>query len=126
MAAFQNFQDFALFLYIHVAHSDGQFQAAEESMVRQKLAGLFDQEEEREQKFAMLLDLYRSTPADALPALIRETFQHFSGVQFSAKYKVYTNLFDIINADGRVSSGETEALRQLRALMGSENEPLQA
>jgi uncharacterized tellurite resistance protein B-like protein len=60
------------------------------------------------------LSNYRETRKEDIPALIRETFEHFKEVKFALKYKVYTDMYDIINADGKVEELETSALDLLR------------
>ena len=117
MIIHNNFHDFSLFLYLHVAHADGQLHQQEESLIREKIPGLFGPETDAEQKFASALDQYRSIAQEAIPMLIKATFQHFGEVQFAAKYKVFTDLFDIINCDGRVDYSETSVISQLRELM---------
>jgi hypothetical protein len=49
--------------------------------------------------------------------LIRDSFRHFSQVKFAQKYKVYTDIYDIINADGKVDISETAALEALRQII---------
>lgn len=117
MIIHNTFQDFALFLYLHVAHADGQLHQQEESLVREKILQLFGPETDPEQKFLAALDQYRSLPKDTIQPLIKSTFSHFREVQFAAKYKVFTDLFDIINSDGRVDYSETSVISQLRELM---------
>ena len=122
MIPFHNFQEFTLFLYLHVAHADGTLQAAEETVVRDKMQGLFEVGTDPESKFQELLTYYRSCRKEDLPVIIRDTFHHFSAVRFATKYKVYTDLFDIINADGKVEASEAETIRQLRDLMESHSQ----
>lgn len=112
-----NFRDFGLFLMIHIAHVDGSLHEQEELVVRQKLAVFFPEQQDPVRKFHEALEQYRGIRQEMIPVLIRETFKHFSAVRFAEKYKVYTNLFDIINADGRVDVAESQALKQLRELM---------
>lgn len=117
MVIHDNFRDFALFLMIHMAHVDGMLHEQEEHVVRQKLTALFPEETDPEKKFSEALAQYQGTRKHEVPALIKATFRHFSAVRFSEKYKIYTNLFDIINADGRVDVAESLALKQLREMM---------
>lgn len=117
MVIHENFSDFALFLMIHMAHVDGSLHEQEELVVRQKMTDFFPEENNPDGKLNAAIEQYRGVRQDLIPALIRETFKHFSAVRFADKYKVYTNLFDIINADGRVDVAESQALKQLRELM---------
>ena len=38
-------------------------------------------------------------------------------ISFSEKYRVYTDMYDIINSDGRVDSAEKSALDHLREII---------
>lgn len=117
MIIHNSFQDFSLFLYLHVAHADGQIHQQEESLIREKIIILFGSETDTEQKFSAALDQYRSLAKAEITVLIKATFQHFREVQFAVKYKLFTDLFDIINCDGRVDYSETSLISQLRELM---------
>lgn len=122
MVIHNTFNDFSLFLYLHIAHADGNLHQQEEAVVREKISRLFGSETDIDKKFADALDQYNSVRKEDLPLLIRSTFRHFKEVEFAAKYKVFTELFDIINADGRVDFSETSVISQMRELMtlGSE------
>lgn len=117
MVKHRNFQDFVLFLYLHMAHADGSMHSQEETVVREKIKKLFPEGTDLEQTFETALTEYRDTKKEDIPALIRETFEHFKEVKFAAKYKVYTDMYDIINADGKVEDAETAALELLRKVI---------
>jgi len=114
MVKHRNFQDFVLFLYLHMAHADGSMHSQEEAVVREKMTKLFPEGTDLNQAFESALSNYRETKKEDIPALIRETFEYFKEVKFSVKYKVYTDMYDIINADGKVEELETSALDLLR------------
>jgi uncharacterized tellurite resistance protein B-like protein len=114
MVKHRNFQDFVLFLYLHMAHADGTMHSQEETVVREKMTKLFPEGTDLNQAFESALSNYRETKKEDIPALIRETFESFKEVKFSVKYKVYTDMYDIINADGKVEELETSALDLLR------------
>ncbi|MFZ9981943.1 MAG: TerB family tellurite resistance protein [Cyclobacteriaceae bacterium] len=111
------FQDFILFLYLHMAHADGSMNSQEEAVVREKMTKLFPEETDLNQTFELALAGYRETKKDDIPILIRETFEYFKEVKFSVKYRIYTDMYDIINADGKVEELETSALDLLRKVI---------
>ena len=117
MVIHDNFQDFVLFLYLHMAHADGSMHQQEESIVREKMKKLFPEGEDLEAVFTKALEQYRNSPVNQIPVIIRESFDHFNSVTFSSKYRVYTDMYDIINADGRVDQSEKNALDQLREII---------
>ena len=57
-----------------------------------------------------------------LSALIHDSFAHFNTVKFVQKYKVYTDMFDIVHADGKLHEAEERALSELKRIidMGAE------
>lgn len=122
MIIHDNFSDFVLFLYLHMAHADGKIHSQEEQVVRSKMIRLYPEGTDLNQKFETALQQYRGINEHVLKDLIKETFQHFESVKFSTKYKVYTDMYDIINSDGRVDERETMALEQLRTLIHIGNE----
>ena len=117
MVIHDNFQDFVLFLYLHMAHADGSMHQQEESIVREKMKRLFPEGEDLDAHFNRVLEQYRNSPKEQIPVIIRDSFDHFNSVTFSAKYRVYTDMYDIINADGRVDQYEKNALDQLREII---------
>jgi uncharacterized tellurite resistance protein B-like protein len=60
---------------------------------------------------------FASLNPDDLPTLIQESFRHFNEVKFTQRYKIYTDMYDIINADGKVDESETRALNALKSII---------
>lgn len=58
-----------------------------------------------------------------LTELCKDTFSHFSQVKFAQKYKIYTDMYEIVNADGTIDESETKALEVLKKIidLGSES-----
>ena len=117
MVIHENFSEFVLFLYLHMAHADGSMQDQEERVVREKMIKLFPEGEDLNARFSAALEQYRNCKAEEVPAVIRDSFNHFNSVTFSEKYRVYTDMYDIINSDGRVDSAEKSALDHLREII---------
>ena len=100
-----------------MAHADGQMHENEEHIVKTKMTKLYEEGADLALKFESGLQQYRSVKKEDIQDIIKETFLHFNSVKFSTKYRVYTDMYDIINADGRVDESETGALEQLRKII---------
>jgi uncharacterized tellurite resistance protein B-like protein len=121
MVIHKSFADFVLFLYVHMAHADGEFHTDEKKVILQKIPKLFPQESNPANLLEKVATEYSSISQNEIPVIIKQTFKHFKEVKFAAKYKVYTDMYDIINADGKVDESETRALNELKDIidMGS-------
>ena len=117
MVIHKSFADFVLFLYIHMAHADSEFHSLEKGVILEKMLKVFPHEENRDKKFEDAVSEYRSIDQSKVTSIIRDTFKHFDQVKFAQKYKVYTDMYDIINADGRVDESETKALNELKQII---------
>ncbi len=118
MVIHKSFADFVLFLYVHMAHADGEFHELELNLVREKMLKLFHPEKvDLDSKLNEVISQYRAFDKNKLKILYRDTFDHFTNVKFAQKYKVYTDMYDIINADGKVEESETRALNELKEII---------
>lgn len=117
MVLHTSFADFVLFLYVHMAHADGEFHDLEKGVILDKMTRLFPTEKDPQQKLNTVLKQYHDFDKSNLRILFRDTFNQFSNVKFSQKYKVYTDMYDIINADGKIDESETKALNALKEII---------
>lgn len=117
MVIHKSFSEFVLFLYIHMAYSDGGFHPSERTVILGKIRKIFPNETNPEKKLEEAEQAYKSVDKSQIINLIRDTFAHFDQVKFSQKYKVYTDLYDIIQADGFVDESEQEAINQLKEII---------
>lgn len=122
MVVHSNFSDFATFLYVHMAHADGDYHPEEMHVIIDKMKKFYPPTEDLHQKLESILGQYRSTEPSQISIIVRDSFKHFNTVKFAHKYKVYTDMYDIINADGKVDESETQALEELKQIinMGAE------
>jgi uncharacterized tellurite resistance protein B-like protein len=121
MVIHKSFADFVLFLYVHMAHADGEFHLSEKEVILEKIPKLFPGESSPAKKLEIATNEYVKVSPDEITKIIRDTFKHFSEVKFNQKYKVYTDMYDIIHADGKVDESETYVLNELKEIieMGS-------
>ena len=117
MVIHDTFADFVLFLYIHMAYADGVYHPAEKEVIADRVRKLFPDETDVPGKLAKAEKQYTSTDKAQLETIIKDTFKHFNSVKFAQKYKVYTDMYDIIHADGKVEESETRALNQLKDII---------
>jgi uncharacterized tellurite resistance protein B-like protein len=82
-----------------------------------KMKKLFPNETDHKKKFNQAISEYKSYAQDQVKDIVRDTFKEHSEVKFSQKYKVYTDMFDVINADGKVEESERSALNALKEII---------
>lgn len=116
MVIHNSFADFVLFLYIHMAHADGDLHVTEVKVIKEKMAKLFPGENV-DTKFASALDEYNAFDKKNLNKLFHASFAHFDTIKFAQKYRVYGDMYDIIYADGKVLESETKALEELKDII---------
>jgi uncharacterized tellurite resistance protein B-like protein len=123
MVVHTNFQDFVLFLYIHMALADNFLHPSEEEVILTKMAKLFPTEANPKKKFDEAVAYYKTLNAEQAMDIIQSTFKHFDQVKFAQKYKVYTDMYDVVNADGKIEEAEKIALDALKKVidLNSEN-----
>jgi uncharacterized tellurite resistance protein B-like protein len=117
MVIHDNFADFVLFLYIHMAHADGVYHPAEKDVIAERIPKLFPNETDITGRLARAEKQYDAVDKAQIETIIKDTFKHFNSVKFAQKYKVYTDMYDIIHADGKVEESETRALNQLKDII---------
>lgn len=117
MVIHDSFADFVLFLYIHMAYADGIYHPAEKEVIADRIPKLFPEEADIAGKLARAEKQYSSVDKTKIDTIIKDTFKHFNSVKFAQKYKVYTDMYDNIHADGKVEESETKALNQLKDII---------
>lgn len=117
MVIHDTFADFVLFLYIHMAHADGVYHPAEKEVIIGRIPKLFPTDSDVAGRLARAEKQYATVDKSKLDDIIKDTFKHFSTVKFAQKYKVYTDMYEIIHADGKVEESETVALNQLKTII---------
>lgn len=116
MVIHNSFADFVLFLYVHMAHADGDLHVTEVKVIKEKMAKLFPGENV-DTKFVSALDEYNAFDKKNLNKLFHASFAHFDTIKFAQKYRVYGDMYDIIYADGKVLESETKALEELKDII---------
>lgn len=117
MVIHSNFPDFVLFLYVHMAFADESMHGSEEDVILSKMGKLYPHEIDLKKKFEDAAVAYKKLDRETVMGIIKDTFQHFDQVKFAQKYKIYTDMYDIVNADGKIEESEKHALENLKAII---------
>lgn len=117
MVVHKTFADFVLFLYVHMAYADGEYHPFEQKVILEKVPKLFPTETDVQKILDQAEQDYLDTKRSEINNIIRDTFKHFNTVKFAQKYKIYTDMYDIIHADGKVEESETVALNELKEII---------
>lgn len=123
MVIHSTFSDFVTFLYVHMAHADGEFHIEENKVILEKMNKLYPPGSvDLKAKLVETVSQYNNVDQSNMSQLISKTFKHFDKVKFTQKYKIYTDMYDIINADGKVDDSETAAMDTLKEIIDMGNE----
>lgn len=117
MVIHSNFPDFVLFLYVHMAFADESMHGSEEEVILAKMTKLYPGEADLKKKFDEAAAAYKKLDRQSVMEIIKDTFKHFDQVKFAQKYKIYTDMYDIVNADGKIEESEKHALENLKAII---------
>ncbi|MBS1682921.1 MAG: TerB family tellurite resistance protein [Bacteroidetes bacterium] len=122
MAPHNQFKDFILFLYVHMALCDGSLHESEETVILNKMGKIFPDVSNLSAKLNAAVAEYKSTDPALIDAFIKDSFKHFDQVKFAQKYKIYTDMYEVVNADGRIDGTELTALNNLKAIIDMDAE----
>ncbi len=117
MVIHSSFSDFLLFLFVHMSHADETYDPYEMATIKQKMAGMFDEDADIERKLYIAIREYNSFDKQNLPELFRESFKHFGSDENIQKSAFYDDLTAIMQADGKVVHAEKKALQALREIV---------
>ena len=117
MKVHDNFSDFVLFLYIHMALSDGELHLNEELYILEKLTKLFPQEGNPKKKFDEAVTAYKKFELPSINEFVHHSFKQFNHIKFAQRYKIYTDMYEIMHIDGKIDQSETHALDTLKKII---------
>jgi uncharacterized tellurite resistance protein B-like protein len=117
MVLHSQFQEFVLFLYVHMAAADGSIHSSEEQVILGKMSKLFPAEANPKERLDRAITEYRALDPTMRMSVIRDSFRFFDKITFTQKYKVYADMYDIVNADGKVEESEKHALDGLKDII---------
>ena len=111
------FEDFILFLYVHISRSDSNYDPKEMDVIQEKMKGLYPSKVDFDKKLYITLREYKNFDTNKLNELFVDTLKHFRADK--NKEKIFADLSDIISADGKVQNTETKALDALKKTIDS-------
>jgi hypothetical protein len=118
MLLHKTFSDFILFLYVHMSHADDSYDPNELAAIKTKMKSLFPEGTDIERKLYTALREYNSLDRSSLSGVIEESFRHFSGdAGATVSNDMYADLYEIMQADGKVDQAETTALETLKKVI---------
>jgi uncharacterized tellurite resistance protein B-like protein len=113
----ETFGDFVLFLSIHLAFADGHLHPDEELVIIDKITKLFPYEGNPKKKFDLAVESYHKADKEFFDDFVSKSFKHFPDIKSAQRYKVYLDLYEIINADGKVDEAEARAMETLKSII---------
>lgn len=117
MVIHSSFADFILFIYVHMSEVDQHYDPSEMDVIQKKMARLFPEEADFEKKLYATIKEYNAFDKEALHDLFVDSFRHFVKDEFKERHKVYSDLQEIMLADGKVESSEAQTLHLLREII---------
>ena len=117
MIIHKTFPDFVLFLYVHISHSDSSYDPAEMAVIKTKMTDLFPAGTDIERKLYGTIREYNAFDKSKLDDLFNTSIQHFKSDGQVKDNSVFTDIQDIIRADGQVNPSEAKALEVITKLI---------
>jgi len=118
MVIHSSFEDFLLFLYVHISKADDSYDPKELKTIEEKMKDLYPAGTDFEKKLYLAIRTYNTFDKSKIQELTVDSLQHFRG-HADKKLKVISDLFDIMNADGKVEEGERQSLNELNKTINS-------
>ena len=108
--------DFILFIYVHMSEADHNYDPREMDVIQQKMAKLFPDNTDFEKKLYGTIREYNNFDKAQLPSLFKNSFEHFRQ-ELSSEQSVYSDLQEIVQADGEINPSEKDALDLLKRII---------
>lgn len=109
-------QDFILFLYVHMSRADDSYDPSEMAAIKVKMNTLFANGTDLEKKLYLTIRDYNSFDKSKLNELFSDSIQHFSK-DSTVDNRLFSDLREIVQADGKVDQSETNALDALKRMI---------
>ena len=117
MVIHNSFNDFILFLYVHMSKVDNTYDPNELAVIKTKMTKLFDAGTDIEQKLYITLRQYNAFDKTKLKALFEDSLSHFNKDGTLQKKNIFADLQEIIQADGKIDNTESKALNALKQII---------
>jgi hypothetical protein len=117
MIIHKTLSDFILFLYVHASHSDSNYDPTEMKVIKTKMVDIFPSGTDIEKKLYGTIREYNAFDKTKLDDLFNASIKHFKSEGLVKDSTVFTDIEDIIRADGQVNSSEAKALEVIAKLI---------
>jgi len=114
---FPDFKSFILFLYVYMASADGHIDDREVEVILEKLKKIYPEKPIHNDIFEKALKEFNETDPAQLDRIIEQNFKSFKNESFTKKFKIFADLYDIINADGVVDESESHSIEKLKQMI---------
>lgn len=108
--------DFILFLYVHMSRADDTYDPTEMAAIKVKMNTLFAEGTDLEKKLYGAIREYNSFDKSKLTELFTGSILHFSK-NSTVDAKLFNDLREIVQADGKVDQTEASALEALERMI---------
>ncbi len=101
-----------------MAYADGSVDRTEVKVIKEKIQKLFPEGAEVDEIFADAKRNYESFTDEEVDKIINSNFRKHPDKSFTYKYKIFSELYEIIIADGIVDARENQSLQKLKDIIG--------
>lgn len=120
---FAKYEEFILFLLIHIGNADYSLKGAEIEVILSKMEDYFidiDDTDELRSKFIQFKDEYEELSDSVINNIIYSNYLHFNKKEIHAT-RIINDLQEVIMADGFIHDMETKAFDQVKKLLNEVN-----
>jgi len=117
MVLHSTFPDFVLFLYVHVARIDESFEPEEITTIKSKMSRLFPENTDLEKKLYQAIRSYNSFDRSKIEEVVKDSFAHFQKDRTISQSKLFADVREIVEADGKILPVEYNALQALMKIL---------
>ncbi|HAA15489.1 MAG TPA: hypothetical protein DCE41_28815 [Cytophagales bacterium] len=116
---FEKYEEFLLFLLIHIANADHMFKLDEAIVILTKMEDMFDTENGVDKLlsiFMQMQDNYDKLSNDEISEVIKENLVKFD-IKDDLADRLFNELYEVVNADGHIHENETKAIERIKKLV---------
>ena len=110
-------ENYCLLILTYMASADSSFHAAEEDAITENISRMFPGFEQLNQRLAESLSQIHKAGNEQIEKHIQDNSSLLGTLTSEQRKSLYSYLFEVLNADGRVNEEETRFLRTLRTYL---------
>jgi len=114
---YEDFNDFIIFLYLYMAQADGFIDPREEKVIMDKLRILYPGNAHLDKVYQTAKEAFLALDSREYDQIINFNFEKHTEKSFTYKYKIFTDLYEIIIADGVIAEEESKSMKKLKTLI---------